>query len=68
MPPILLVGIVVFTGLLSGEVLKRLGLPKVTGYILGGVLLNPGLFGIVPAASSAGVGAQVPPISSNTPT
>ena len=48
MPEILLVGIVVFTGLVCGEFLKRLGLPRVTGYILGGVLLNPGLFDIFP--------------------
>lgn len=49
MPPILLVGIIIFVGFLCGEILKSLGLPKVTGYILGGVLLNPGLFDIIPA-------------------
>jgi Kef-type K+ transport system membrane component KefB len=49
MPPILIVGIVILVGFLCGEALKALGLPKVTGYILGGVLLNPGLFNIVPA-------------------
>lgn len=48
MPPILTVGIIIFVGLLCGEVLKIIGLPRVTGYILGGVLLNPGLTPIVP--------------------
>jgi len=48
MPLILIVGIIIAVGLLSGEILKRFGLPKVTGYILGGVLLNPGLFKIIP--------------------
>jgi len=48
MPSILIIGIIIFVGFLCGEVLKRMGLPKMTGYILGGVLLNPGLFKIVP--------------------
>jgi len=48
MPSILIVGIIVFVGFLCGEALKRFGLPKVTGYILGGVILNPRLLGIIP--------------------
>lgn len=50
MPSILIVGIIISVGFLCGEVLKRFGLPKVTGYILGGVLLNPGIFKIVPVS------------------
>jgi Kef-type K+ transport system membrane component KefB len=49
MPSILIVGITILAGLAGGEVAKKLGLPKVTGFILAGVLLNPGLLGIVPA-------------------
>ncbi|MBN1794961.1 MAG: cation:proton antiporter [Candidatus Omnitrophica bacterium] len=48
MPSILIVGIIIFVGFICGELLRHFGLPKVTGYILGGVLLNPGLFKIVP--------------------
>lgn len=49
MPSILIIGIIIFVGFLSGEILKKFGLPKVTGFILGGLLLNPGLFKIIPA-------------------
>ncbi|MGD2095303.1 MAG: cation:proton antiporter, partial [Phycisphaerales bacterium] len=49
MPSILIVGIIIFVGFICGEILKRVGLPKVTGYIIGGVLLNPGLFKLVPS-------------------
>ncbi len=48
MSPLLLVGITIFGGFVGGEVAKRVRLPKVTGYILAGVLLNPGIVGIVP--------------------
>jgi Kef-type K+ transport system membrane component KefB len=44
----LLVGIIVFTGFIFGEIAARIKFPKVTGYIFAGILLNPGLFGIVP--------------------
>lgn len=45
----LLFGLVLFAGFIGGELAKLIGLPKVTGYILAGVVLNPGLFGIIPA-------------------
>ncbi len=48
MSPLLLIGITIFGGFVGGEVAKRLGLPKVTGYILAGVLLNPEILGIIP--------------------
>ncbi len=43
----LIVGIIVFTGFIFGEIASKLKLPKVTGYILAGIFLNPGLFNIV---------------------
>jgi NhaP-type Na+/H+ or K+/H+ antiporter len=49
MPPILIIGIVLFTGFICGEIATKIKLPKVTGYIIAGVLLNPGLFKLVPA-------------------
>lgn len=49
MPPILTIGIILFTGFICGEVATKIKLPKVTGYIIAGVLLNPGLFKLVPA-------------------
>ena len=48
MSPILIVGIIVSVGFLFGEIAKKLKLPKVTGYILAGVLLNPTLFDFIP--------------------
>jgi Kef-type K+ transport system membrane component KefB len=48
MQSLLIVGIIVFTGFIFGELATKIRLPKVTGYILAGILLNPGLFNIVP--------------------
>ncbi len=45
---ILIIGIVIIIGLAFGELAARLRLPKVTGYIMGGVLLNPRVFRIIP--------------------
>ena len=48
MESLLVVGIIIFTGFILGEILSKIKLPKVTGYILAGVLLNPQLFHIIP--------------------
>ena len=48
MSPLLLIGITIFGGFVGGEVAKRVHLPKVTGYILAGVVLNPGILGFIP--------------------
>jgi NhaP-type Na+/H+ or K+/H+ antiporter len=48
MPPILTIGIIMFTGFICGEIATKIRLPKVTGYIIAGVLLNPGLFKLIP--------------------
>ncbi len=44
----LLFGLILFSGFIGGELAKLVGLPKVTGFILAGVILNPGFLGIVP--------------------
>nr|WP_320048574.1 cation:proton antiporter [uncultured Desulfuromonas sp.] len=46
--PILVIGLILFGGFVMGELCKRFGLPKVTGYILAGLLLNPRLTPIIP--------------------
>ena len=48
MSSVLLVGVIVFAGLAAGEVARKLGLPKVTGFLLAGVLLNPTVTGFIP--------------------
>ncbi len=48
MPTILTIGIILFTGFICGEIATKIKLPKVTGYIIAGVLLNPGLFSLIP--------------------
>jgi len=53
MSPILLIGVLLFVGFLGGETARKLRLPKVTGFILAGVLLNPGVLGWVPADFTA---------------
>ncbi len=48
MNPILIVGIIIFTGFLMGKLALKLRLPKVTGYIFAGLILNPGLSNTIP--------------------
>lgn len=49
MQSIAIVGTIILTGFVLGEAARRLGLPKVTGYILAGIILNPGLLHIIPS-------------------
>ena len=44
---ILSIGLLVFTGYLLGELAEKIKLPKISGYILAGILLNPDLSGIM---------------------
>jgi Kef-type K+ transport system membrane component KefB len=48
MSSILIVGIIASFGLICGEIATKLRLPKVTGYIIAGVLLNPSLSDFIP--------------------
>ena len=48
MNALLFSGIIIFTGFLFGELAELIKLPKVTGYIIAGIVLNPQLFGIIP--------------------
>ena len=50
MDSIFIVGIIIFTGFLCGELCNRIGLPKVTGYICAGLILNPQLTPFVPGS------------------
>jgi Kef-type K+ transport system membrane component KefB len=47
MDSIIVVGIIILTGFVFGEIAHRVRLPKISGYILAGILLNPGITGIV---------------------
>ena len=44
----LIVGVIMFTGFLFGEIAHKVRVPKVTGYILAGLFLNPNLFKLIP--------------------
>jgi NhaP-type Na+/H+ or K+/H+ antiporter len=48
MQSMLIIGVIVFVGFVFGELATRVKLPKVTGYIIAGVTLNPGLLPIIP--------------------
>lgn len=48
MEPILILGIILFSGFTIGELCTRIGLPKVTGYILAGMILNPQFLHFIP--------------------
>ncbi len=45
---LLITGIIIFSGFLLGELATKISLPKISGYIIAGILLNPQVFGIVP--------------------
>lgn len=53
MPLILTIGILLAGGFLMGEVAQALRLPRVTGYLLAGLALNPQVLPVVPAAFPA---------------
>lgn len=44
----LIVGVIILVGFVFGELAYRIRLPKVTGYVLAGILLNPGFTGLIP--------------------
>jgi len=46
---ILSIGVLIFSAYLLGEAAAKIKLPKISGYILAGIILNPGLSGILPA-------------------
>ena len=48
MQPILIIGIIIFAGFIFGEIAVKLKLPKITGYILGGILLDPDVSHFIP--------------------
>ena len=48
MNPVLLIGIIIVSGFALGELAGMMRLPRVTGYVLAGILLNPDLTGLVP--------------------
>ena len=48
--PVLILGTLLLTGFIAGKLVSRIGLPKVTGYIIAGVLLNPQVSGLVPVS------------------
>lgn len=49
MQPMLIIGFIVFGGYLFGCLGNRLGLPRVTGYIVAGIALNPSVSHLIPA-------------------
>ncbi|HHR85172.1 MAG TPA: sodium:proton exchanger [Candidatus Acetothermia bacterium] len=48
MNTLLVVGLMLTSGIVLGELGEKLGFPRVTGYILAGILLNPEISHIVP--------------------
>ncbi len=46
---ILSIGVLVFTAFILGELAEKIKLPKISGYILAGILLNPDVTGIMNA-------------------
>jgi Kef-type K+ transport system membrane component KefB len=51
---LLYLGISIATGFVLGELVSRIGLPRVSGYIVAGLALNPKITGIVPLSFVSG--------------
>lgn len=49
MNEVLSIGILIFAGYIAGEIAEKIKLPKISGYILAGILLNPDMSGIMSA-------------------
>ncbi|MBU0571821.1 MAG: cation:proton antiporter [Candidatus Omnitrophica bacterium] len=49
MNAILFIGIIVFVGFIFGEIAEKIRLPKVAGYIVAGVLMDPEIWTFIPA-------------------
>ncbi|MBN1527132.1 MAG: cation:proton antiporter [Candidatus Omnitrophica bacterium] len=56
MNTILGLGFILFTGLLSAKLIKRINFPAVTAYLLLGIVIGPSLLGLVPGDILAGSG------------
>ncbi|MBC7098075.1 cation:proton antiporter [Candidatus Bipolaricaulota bacterium] len=54
MDPLLATGLILSLGLLFGEIAQRLGFPRVAGYILAGIALNPKISGALPLSFLSG--------------
>lgn len=48
MPSILIYGIIIIAGYIAGLLVDKIGLPKVTGYLLVGLILNPQITTLIP--------------------
>ena len=48
MNTLLIFGALLFLGLFFGSIAKRIGLPKITGYLVAGVLLSPNIVPFIP--------------------
>lgn len=51
--PLLVVALVLLAGLAGGGLLRRLGLPAITGQILAGVAIGPSVFGVFDSAAGS---------------
>jgi len=48
MNSMLIVGIIIIVGFIMGELASKVNMPKVTGYIVAGILLNPRIVNFIP--------------------
>ena len=46
--PILAIGVMVSAGLLGGSIAAKLRFPRITGYLIAGILLSPSVLPLVP--------------------
>lgn len=53
---LLKLSIIIFTGIIGGRVANKFHLPNVSGYIVGGLLIGPSLFGILGSGEAAKFG------------
>ena len=51
----LAIGVMIVAGFFGGKLAKKLKLPRITGYIVVGLLLSPSVLNLVPYASVSSV-------------
>ena len=56
---LLATGLVILLGYVLGEIVAKLGLPRVSGYIVAGLILNPRITGFVPTAFVDSMGTSL---------
>jgi len=60
---VLAIGVMVVLGWLGGMIVRRAGLPAITGYLIAGLILGPSAFGLISQETLDDLSPVVPPLA-----